>query len=101
MRSWLAGFVTLGCAAAAQIVVGPNVQVSQAHPNDAHYEVYSAADLKDPKRLVTSSFRFPQDGGTVQTVVYASRDGGLTWKPTLEGSGLNNTGDPALAYGPD
>jgi hypothetical protein len=88
-------------AFAAQIKVGPNVQVSVAHPNDAHYEVYAAADLKDPSRLVAASFLFPQDGGVAQTVVYASRDGGLSWKPTLQGKQLDNSGDPALAYGPD
>src|SRR4051794_11397031 len=85
----------------AEITVGRNVQVSKAHPGDAHYEVYAAADLKHPGRLLVASFRFPQDGATGETVVYASRDGGLSWKPTLEGSMLAGTGDPALAYGPD
>jgi hypothetical protein len=84
-----------------EITVGRNVQVSKAHPGDAHYEVYNAADLKHPGRLVVASFRFPRDGAPGETIVYASRDGGLTWNPTLEGKMLAGTGDPALAYGPD
>ena len=52
---------------AAQIAVGPNVQVSSAHPADSHWDVIAAADLKDPARLIASSFLFPDVGGVAQT----------------------------------
>ena len=86
---------------AQHIAVGRNVQVSSAHENDTHYEVLVAADPNNASRLVVGSFRYP--AGTMEsgTVVYASRDGGKTWQPTLKGDVLANTSDPAPAYGPD
>lgn len=86
---------------AAQIAVGPNVQVSKAHGADTHWEVIAAAHGTDPNRLMAASFLYPEAGGNAQTVVYLSTDGGKTWNPTLQGGPLEYTGDPACAYGPD
>lgn len=84
-----------------RISVGQNVQVSAGHADDAHYEVLIAGDPKDASRMIVGSFRFPAGTMHNETVVYASRDGGRSWEPTLEGDVLANTSDPAPAYGPD
>ncbi|MBC7896879.1 MAG: exo-alpha-sialidase [Cytophagaceae bacterium] len=86
---------------APRIDVGANRLVSAAHPGDTHYEVHAAADPSRPGRLVVGSIVYPADRDHFSTVVYASTDGGRTWKPTLDGAGLANTGDPAVAYGSD
>ena len=93
-------FSLAGILGAAQISVGPNVQVSRSHPGDAHYEVTAAVDPQNPSRMLASSFLYPQDGSEGQTVVYASADRGKSWKPVLEGKPMENTSDPALAFGP-
>lgn len=85
----------------AEIVVGPNVQVSAAHGADSHYEVLVAADPRNPKNLIVGSFIYPDDNTEAGSIVYASFDGGATWQPTLQGEDLLHTSDPAVAYGPD
>lgn len=84
---------------AQTIEKGANVQVSKVNPADTHYELLVASDPKDASHLIVGSFRYP--GGTTRsgTVVYASRDGGKTWRATLSGDALENTSDPAVAYG--
>ena len=88
-------------ASAQQIEVGGNVQVSRLHPGDTHYEVLVAADPSDATRLIVGSFIYQSGSPRSGTVVYASRDAGRTWTPTLEGRVLDNTSDPAPAFGPD
>jgi hypothetical protein len=83
------------------IRVGPNVHISARHPGATHYEVVVAAHPTDPSRLVAGSLFYPESTPTYGTVVYASSDGGATWRPTIEGPPLDHTGDPATAYGPD
>lgn len=102
-RGWygLLACLVAQALAPAQILVGPNVQVSRAHPSDAHFEVYAAADPTNPSRMLAASFLYPRDASEGQTIVYASTDGGKDWKPVLEGKSLENTSDPALAYGAD
>lgn len=93
-----------GSPAAAQvgeILVGRNVQVSQALGADTHYEVLAAADPRDLARMVVGSFVYSERSTTPSSAVYASRDGGKSWSPTLFGNVLANTSDPAPAYGPD
>lgn len=99
----LATFVCVAHASAQgpRISVGENAHVSGAYGSDAHYEVLIAGDPKDASRMVIGSFRFPAGTMSTETVVYASRDGGKTWQPTLKGDVLANTSDPAPAYGPD
>lgn len=86
-------------ARAAGITVGENVHVSAAHPDLGHYETHAAAHPTDPARLLATAIIYtkPRRG----TLVYASNDGGRTWTIALEGGPLTDTGDPALAYGPD
>jgi hypothetical protein len=84
-----------------QVLVGRNVQVSQAYAHDTHYEVLAAADPRDATRMIIGSFIFPARGAPASSIVYTTRDGGATWQPTLEGDGLRYTSDPAPAYGPD
>ena len=104
MKTVWAGLGLFACAlplAAQSIEVGKNVQVSAAHPTAAHYEVIAAADPKDPQKMVVGSFIFPLGSTAGGTILYATRDGGKTWTPTLQGKPLDNTSDPAPAFGPD
>jgi hypothetical protein len=88
-------------APAVRIEVGAVVGVSASRPGDTHYEVHAAADPDRPGHLVVGSIVYPVDDTDVHTVVYASRDGGRSWAPSLDGPALEHTGDPALAFGPD
>jgi uncharacterized iron-regulated membrane protein len=86
---------------AQTVAVGKNVQVSAAHAAAGHYEVLVAADPNDASKMIVGSFIYPPRGTTAGSIVYATRDGGKTWTPTLQGDILFNTSDPAPAYGPD
>jgi hypothetical protein len=94
------------CASAAVslgapgITVGPNVHVSTAHPAEGHYETHAAAHPTDPSRLLATAIIYNQDARR-GCVVYGSTDGGKTWTTSLYDKQLVDTGDPALAYGPD
>lgn len=90
-----------GSLSGAQVSVGRNVWVSKSHRLDAHYEVCAAVDPKNPSRLIAASFLYPRNGDEAQTAVYTSRDHGKSWKPTLQGSAMQNTGDPACSFGAD
>ena len=87
-------------AATAKIEVGANILVSAAHSEAGHYETHAAAHPTDPKKLIATAIIYPKDSRR-GTLVYASTDGGRSWKPSLEGKTLIDTGDPAVAYGPD
>ena len=97
---WRRGDV-IGQGSAPIIRVGPNVHVSATHPADTHYEVVVSAHPTDPSRLIAGSIIYPESVATIGTVVYASSDGGASWRATLEGPALDRSGDPATAYGPD
>ena len=77
------------------------MQVSAANPTSTHYEVVVAAHPQDPARLIASSIIYPESATSYGTVVYSSTDGGASWQSSLDGVVLDNTGDPALTYGPD
>ena len=85
----------------ASITVGRNLQVSQAHPRDTHYEVLAAIDPRNPDRMIVGSFLYPERNTAPSSIVYATRDGGKSWTPTLHGPTLLHTSDPAPAFGPD
>lgn len=96
-----------GCSAAtheqervARIVVGANVHVSTDRAGEAHYETHAAAHPADASRLLATAIIYPK-AGRRGTIVYGSRDGGRTWTTSLPYEVLENTGDPALAWGPD
>lgn len=84
----------------ATITVGPNVQVSTNRGTEAHYEVHAAGHPSDPARLLATAIIYPTTGRR-GTIVYASADGGASWTTSFQDDVLENTGDPAVAYGPD
>jgi hypothetical protein len=86
--------------ASGRISVGPNVQVSSGRPEEAHYETHAAAHPSDPNKLLATAIVYPKVGRR-GTVVYASSDGGKTWKISFQGDELENTGDPAVGYATD
>lgn len=89
---------TAGPTGSDAIRVGANVQVTAERPEAAFYETHAAAHLTDPSQLLVGVIVYPETGRR-GTVVFASRDGGASWTQTL--GDLENTGDPAVAYGPD
>ena len=102
---WIVAAVAASCALpyparCTQFDVSPSVQVSGAHPADVHYEVCAAIDPRNSLHLIAASFRYAPDGRT-RTVIYASTDGGKTWRASLDSAALDYTGDPSCAYGPD
>jgi hypothetical protein len=85
--------------ASAQITVGPNVQVSLANGDRRHFEVLAAADPVHPDRLLACSMVLSTKANAKSVIVYASFDGGASWKPTLEDTRSSFVGDPACVYG--
>ena len=100
----IAALLPAGSVALAQssgIKVGPNVRVSAAHPGRLHHELGIAASPTDPKRLLACSMIFNSKDASRHTIVYASDDGGRSWKPTLEVDRTRFVGDPDCTFGPD
>lgn len=84
------------------IEVGRNVQVSSGRADEAHYEVLLSAEPTNPGYLLGSSMTVPKGPGhrMFDTVVYASTDGGATWKETLHVGEGWQVADPTCAFGP-
>lgn len=93
--------VASAVTASAQISVGPNVQVSKAHEKEALYESYAGAHPTDPQRLIACAVLFLPTRPAQTTAVYLSKDGGKTWRVTLQPDDVQRTGDPVCAFGPD
>lgn len=95
----------LAAAAAAQgrqIYVGKNYHVSGDEPDAAHTELLVAADPNDPTRLVGVSMIMSPRHSKIFSAVYASRDGGRTWRQTLSmRDAWPQSADPSCAFGPD
>jgi len=70
--------------------------VSKAREKLAHAEVVIAADTTHEGRLLAGSIL---DSSSI--ALYASVDGGKTWRLAIEKSGKKGCVDPAVAYGPD
>jgi hypothetical protein len=88
--------------AEVQIVVGPNVQVSKAFKDSAHYENFAAGDPDHPGRLISCSMVFPipnkdRMGNVDITICYVSFDDGKSWEATLIEP--KPSMDPAMVYG--
>ena len=90
--------VILSATMQAQVVVGPNVQVSRVNATVPHYELITASDPNDARKMLVCSMAYPDTGGSF-TLVYTSHDGGASWSETLRKSDIV-TADPACAFGP-
>ena len=86
----------------AQIIVGPNVQVSKELVSDAHFEIVLAADPKNANNLIGGSIVFSEKTNTNSHVAYVSFDRGKTWSATLiVADEVCCNYDPAVTFGPD
>src|SRR6267142_4833620 len=86
---------------AQNIGVGQNVHVSASQPTFSHTEVMIAVDPNNPENLIAASM-FLDRTNVGNTVVYASSDGGTTWRKTLEANAYGKySADPDVAFGPD
>ena len=81
------------------ISVGPNVQISKAFPNLAHYENLAAGDPDHVGRLVACATVAHQDLGGQDDHCYVSFDNGKTWKTVLEFDEGPRNSDPTMTYG--
>jgi hypothetical protein len=86
-------------SSAAAIVVGTNIQVSLGRARDPHYELLAGAHLTDPNKLMACSMVYSPRLNRTTSVVYASHDGGRTWKQTLEVEKDGLVGDPVCPFG--
>ena len=80
------------------ISVGPNVLVSR-DGDVAHCETMVAANPKDPKNLVGTSITLTLPDGGATNKVYATSDGGATWRDAGFDEGSQGGGDPQVAFG--
>jgi hypothetical protein len=87
------------------VTVGPNVHVSKMNDSRQHWETQVAADPTNSARLIGCSIISPPEeghsAGDHKTIVYASSDGGKSWRPTLESPPGMISRDPTCAFGPD
>jgi hypothetical protein len=97
-----AAFITIvlsNSSAAAQIRVGTNVLVSKAGADREEFEMLAAVDSAHPGRMLACTMTLSMKSNSKSTIVYATFDGGKTWKPTLEDTRTRFVGDPTCAYG--
>jgi len=83
------------------ISVGPNVRISTANSDRAHWETRIAADPEHAGALLACSFIHSTKDNTFHTVVYRSADSGNSWQPSLESDAGDFTGDPDCIFGVD
>ena len=83
---------------APRILVGPNVLVSQ-DGNIAHAEVHVAAHPTEAQRLVGMATTIRDAGSRITLELYASEDGGFTWKGAVPSHLLEKGGgDPIVGF---
>ncbi len=85
----------------SNITVGPNVRISAANSDRAHWETRIAADPEHAGILLACSFIHSSQNNNFHTVVYRSDDGGVSWQPSLESEGADYIGDPDCIFGLD
>ncbi|MGA3193709.1 MAG: sialidase family protein [Terriglobales bacterium] len=85
----------------SKITVGPNVRISSANSDRAHWETRIAADPDHAGSLLACSFIHSSQNNTFHTVVYRSDDSGSTWQPSLESEASDFVGDPDCIFGLD
>jgi hypothetical protein len=84
-----------------EIHVGPNVHVSRAHADRAHYEIHLATDPRSHRHLVGGTMIWTPATSRYSVAAYTSTDGGATWDRTIEADLTSYANDPALAFAPD
>jgi hypothetical protein len=88
-----------GAAAAARIVVGPNMLVSR-DGDFPHVELIVAANPKNAKNLLGGAITYTGDRGTACRA-YATTDGGGNWKASEFAEQVEwGGGDPYVAFTP-
>lgn len=91
--------LAINAVAQEEIEVGPNIWVSAQNRASAHFETRIAVDPANVQRLLACSMVFSAEKNAVYTIVYASRNGGASWTPTIEGADV--LGDPDCVFGMD
>src|ERR1051325_11676337 len=82
------------------ITAGPNVQVSKARGDVAHYENLAAGDPAHPGRMISCIHVYPRTSPVgFEQQCYTTFDGGKTWDPTLRIAEGTGNGDPTEVYG--
>ncbi len=91
-------------AAASQhpdIAVSPGTEISRDSPGDPHVETFLALNPRNPQNLLATSIAI--ENGKNASVVYASFDGGKTWKrarSATEDNKIFKGGDPIVYFDP-
>jgi hypothetical protein len=89
-----------GQAAAARLVVGPNMLVSR-DGDMAHQELMLAANPRNARNLLGGAITASRPEGGTATKTYASLDGGQTWRDAQFPEQLRwGGGDPQVAFTP-
>jgi hypothetical protein len=83
------------------ISVGKNFQVSTGHPGWHHDEMMLGVDPTNPKRMIACSVVLIPEQAKRSTVIYATADGGETWKATMDATYAGHSSDPDCAFGAD
>src|SRR5687767_7365725 len=65
------------------VSVGPNVSVGASQPDRDHTEIMVAADPENSSKLLVCSMLWNGARAQLSTGIYASFDGGQTWRLTL------------------
>ncbi len=83
------------------ITVSPGTEISSGDPADPHFETFLAINPRNPKNLLATSLVIGD--GRLGSVVYASFDGGKTWKrarTTSPDNPIFQGGDPIVYFDP-
>jgi len=94
-----AASLAIASEAHSNITVGPNVRISAANSDRAHWETRIAANPEHAGSLLACSFIHSTRNNNFHTVVYRSDDGGSSWQPSLESDGTDYIGDPDCIFG--
>ncbi len=98
---FFAASLAMAGEAHSNITVGPNVRISAANSDRAHWETRVAADPEHAGSLLACSFLHSSQNNNFHTVVYRSDDGGTSWQTSLESEDADYIGDPDCIFGPD
>src|SRR5690348_5349869 len=88
-------------SAVSQIIVGPNVHVSQDRPKLQHGEDLAAADPANASNIIACTMAFFPEKNVVGVTVYVSSDEGKTWRHSQDFDSGDYSGDPDCGYLPN